>query len=327
MEAFNGTFKRIRELGLEKRVFELDSYGFTVAPPEQVADRVFSSSCARPCCGFARNAPVWSSDGAAVVCSATTKAQPQTDGQFLLFYLLMADCIFKEWALNLALYTLIDYLLRGQQRVSSLASFVKRKGKRETPSLHSNCLPACSDMANTACCLAGCTLDNSAIAMTPGSHTGCRLPRRGEGENSAVPVEAESGLLIVWHGNIWRGAFEKKTDGLRPNAASCHRRLKNQENHQWPVAHNAGNAAPQSAGVRQTGRCGSSDGLGRKRPRLFADDPIRQPRGEAGHGSDAPHGERRGDGGRGVAAGLGVRHRQERKAAQVARVGAMRRSR
>ena len=243
-EAFNGTFKRIRELGLEKHVFELDSYGFTVVPPAQVAERAF----------FERMR-----ETVLRVCKERTgvefrldrngefghyEAQPQSDGQFLLFYLLMADRVFEEWVLNPTLYTLIDYLMRGQQQVSSLTSFVKWKGKRENLGLHSDCppdrdgrLPACSDVANAAYCLTDYTLDNGAIAMVPGSHAWCRQPRPGEGENSAVPVEAEAGSLIVWHGNTWHGAFEKKTDGLRLNVTSyhCHRRLKNQENYQWRV--------------------------------------------------------------------------------------------
>ncbi len=73
--------------------------------------------------------------------------------------------------------------------------------------------------------------------MVPGSHTYCRMPKPGEGEDTAVPVEAEAGSLIVWHGNTWHGAFEKKTDGLRLNVTSyhCHRRLKTQEQYQWRV--------------------------------------------------------------------------------------------
>lgn len=40
-EAFSGTFRRIRELRLEKHVFELDSHGFVAIPPAQVAERTF----------------------------------------------------------------------------------------------------------------------------------------------------------------------------------------------------------------------------------------------------------------------------------------------
>ncbi|MCY3811227.1 MAG: phytanoyl-CoA dioxygenase family protein [Gammaproteobacteria bacterium] len=241
---FNATFKRIGELGLERNIFELDSYGFTVVPPDKVAERKFferiRATVLRICkdrtgVDFAleRNGEF-----------GHYKAQPQGGGQFLLFYLLMADRIFEEWIVNPTLYTLINYLMRGQQQLSSLTSFVKWKGERDTLGLHSDSppdrdgrMPPCSDVANAAYCLTDYTLDNGAIAMVPGSHTYCRQPKPGEGEDMAVPVEAEAGSLIVWHGNIWHGAFEKKTDGLRLNVTSyhCHRRLKTQERYQWHV--------------------------------------------------------------------------------------------
>ncbi len=241
---FNATFKRIGELGLERNIFELDSYGFTVVPPAKVAEREFfdriRATVLRICkersgVDFAleRNGEF-----------GHYKAQPQSDGQFLLFYLLMADRVFEEWIVNPTLYTLINYLMRGQQQLSSLTSFVKWKGERDTLGLHSDSppdrdgrMPPCSDVANAAYCLTDYTLDNGAIAMVPGSHTFCRQPKPGEGEDMAVPVEAEAGSLIVWHGNTWHGAFEKKTDGLRLNVTSyhCHRRLKTQERYQWHV--------------------------------------------------------------------------------------------
>lgn len=243
-EGLNRTFNRIRELGLESHVSELNTYGFTVVPPEKVADREFflniRDTVLRICkerTGFEFQLDENGEFG-------KYKAQPQSDGQFLLFYLLMADPIFEQWILNPTLYTLIDYLMGGQQQLSSLTSFVKWKGERQGLGLHSDSppdrdghLPACSDVANAAYCLTDYTLENGAIAMVPGSHRYCRQPRPGEGENNAVPVEAEAGSLIAWHGNIWHGAFPKKTDGLRLNVTSyhCHRRLKTQEAYQWRV--------------------------------------------------------------------------------------------
>lgn len=243
-EGLNRTFNRIRELGLESHVTELNTYGFTVVPPEKVADREFflniRDTVLRICkerTGFEFQLDKNGEFG-------TYKAQPQSDGQFLLFYLLMADPIFEKWILNPALYTLIDYLMGGQQQLSSLTSFVKWKGERQGLGLHSDSppdrdghLPACSDVANAAYCLTDYTLENGAIAMVPGSHRYCRQPRAGEGEKNAVPVEAEAGSLIAWHGNTWHGAFPKKTEGLRLNVTSyhCHRRLKTQEAYQWRV--------------------------------------------------------------------------------------------
>lgn len=38
-EAINPAYKRIKELGLEQHVFDIQTYGFTVVPPEKVAPR------------------------------------------------------------------------------------------------------------------------------------------------------------------------------------------------------------------------------------------------------------------------------------------------
>ena len=243
-KALNATFRRIRELGLEEHVFELDTYGFTVVPPDKVADRAFFERIRGTVLRLCRERTGVDFDLEKNGSVGHYQAQPQIPDQFLLFYLLMADRVFEEWVLNPTLYTLIDYLMRGQQQLSSLTSFVKWKGERGTLGLHSDSppdrdgrLPACSDVANAAYCLTDYTLENGAIAMVPGSHTYCRQPNPGEGEDQAVPVEGEAGSLIVWHGNMWHGAFEKKTDGLRLNVTSyhCHRRLKTQEAYQWRV--------------------------------------------------------------------------------------------
>ena len=240
----NRNFKRVRELGLEQNVFEIDTYGFTVVPPDKVADKAFFERLRSTVLRICKERTGIEFDLGRNGAFGDYKAQPQSDGQFLLFYLLMADRVFEEWVLNPTLYTLIDYLMRGQQQLSSLTSFVKWKGERDSLGLHSDSppdrdgrLPPCSDVANAAYCLTDYTLDNGAIAMVPGSHTYCRQPRPGEGEKQAVPVEAEAGSLILWHGNTWHGAFEKKTDGLRLNVTSyhCHRRLKTQEAYQWRV--------------------------------------------------------------------------------------------
>ena len=244
-EALNKTFNQITELGLESNIVELDTYGFTVVPPEKVADKSFFNRIRETVLRLCKERTGIDFSLEQNGAFGEYKAQPQTDGQFLLFYLLMADQVFEEWIVNPTLYTLIDYLMRCQQQLSSLTSFVKWRGDRDSLGLHSDSppdrdghLPACSDVANAAYCLTDYTLDNGAIAMVPGSHLYCRQPRAGEGEKRAVPVEAEAGSLIAWHGNIWHGAFPKKTEGLRLNVTSyhCHRRLKTQEAYQWRVS-------------------------------------------------------------------------------------------
>ena len=238
------TLERIGKLGLEKHVAELDSQGFTVVPPSKVADRAFFERLQATVLRLCRQRTGVDFQLDRNGAFGHYLAEPRVPGQFLLYYLLMADRVFEEWVLNPTLYALMDYLLDGNQQLSSLTSWVKWKGERDTLGLHSDSLPdvdgrmpRSSDVANAVYCLTDYTFEGGAIAMVPGSHTKRRPPRGREGEGDAVPVEAEAGSLIAWHGNTWHGAFEKKTDGLRLSVTSfhCHRRMKTQENYQWRV--------------------------------------------------------------------------------------------
>ena len=40
-ETINPAYRRIKELGLESHVFDIETYGFTIVPPEKVASREF----------------------------------------------------------------------------------------------------------------------------------------------------------------------------------------------------------------------------------------------------------------------------------------------
>ncbi len=252
-ENINPTYKRINELGLQQNIVDLDTYGFTVIPPEKVGapegflDRIRDTvlRIAKERTGVEFKVEENGSVG-------EYKAQPQMGNQFLLYYLLMADRIFEEWLMNPALYTIGTHLLHGQQQLSSLVSFVKWKSDTGDDSaysmmglgLHTDSppdrdgrLPACSDISNAAYCLTDYTEENGALAMVPGSHRYQRGPNPGEGEKDAVPVEAPAGSVIAWHGNTWHGAYPKQTDGLRLNVTTymCHRRIKTQERYQQGV--------------------------------------------------------------------------------------------
>ena len=65
----------------------------------------------------------------------------------------------------------------------------------------------------------------------PGSHKLCRHPKPGEGVQDAVPVEAPAGSVLVFHGNVWHGAFPRKNPGLRlsVNAYYCGPHYRTQE--------------------------------------------------------------------------------------------------
>ena len=155
-ESVNPIYNRVKDLDLEDHVFDIDTYGFTVIPPNKVAPQEFLENIRDTVLRIAgeRTGVDLQVDQNGSV--GAYQGQPQLPGQFLLYYLLMADRIFEEWVMNPTLHCMMDYLLQGQQQLSSLTSFIKWNGGDygETLGLHSDCppdrdgmLPPASDVA------------------------------------------------------------------------------------------------------------------------------------------------------------------------------------
>ena len=239
---------QIKKLGLQNNINDLEIDGFTIIPPKKVASTQFLNKMRKTVLRICQERTGKKFDLNKNGQIGKYKAQPQTDRQFLLYYLLMADPIFEKWLLNPTLNTMMDYLMKGTQQLSSMTSFIKWQGEGygETLGLHSDTRPSTPeglipnswfDVSNSTYCLTNYTKENGAMAMVPGSHRLYRQPKPGEGVDKAVPVEAKAGSLIIFNGGIWHGAFPKKTEGLRLNVTSyfCHRKLKTQEAYQWRV--------------------------------------------------------------------------------------------
>ena len=238
---------RIEKLGLGEYVDEIEERGFVVIPPEKVATPEFvekiRSTVLRVAEERTGNKFALDQNGN----SGKYKSEPQNEGQFLMYYLLFEDPIFEDWLNNPVMRAMVDHYMRGEGQLSSLTCFVKWKGGDygDTLGLHSDTprpttgkLPeACNDVVNSAFCLTDYSLENGAIAFVPGSHKLCRYPEPGEMVDQAVAVEAAAGSLIFFNGNVWHGAFPKKTDGLRLTITTyvCHQRLKTQEQYQWRI--------------------------------------------------------------------------------------------
>lgn len=217
-------YRQIRELGLERNIAELDAFGFTVLEPgvaapvewvERLRDRVLDVAHRRT--GVRHDL-----DGGV---HGNLDVQPKFKHQYLLYYLLLEDPIFQEAVCTPHLLALQTYMLGFNCRLSSCTSFVKWRdedGYGPNLGLHADTpvaypIPVGKDThtGNSAFLLTDYTLANGALAMVPGSHRYARQPRPGEGADSAIPIEAPMGSLVVWNGNMWHGAFPRTNDGLR----------------------------------------------------------------------------------------------------------------
>ena len=74
------------------------------------------------------------------------------------------------------------------------------------------------------------------VLYTSGSHRWQRRPmaeyqEQLHAESDMVPVEAPAGSCLIFHGNVWHGAFHKETSGLRVscNAYYCGSHFRRQE--------------------------------------------------------------------------------------------------
>ena len=263
LDAGDAHLARIRELGLEPYLLEIEVRGYTVIPPELVAPPEFTARVRDALLRVAekRTGVKHSIDQNGCAGKAAYLSSP---GFFGMLYLLLEDPVFEEWIEKPVLGALVDYTLKGQGRLSSFDALVKWKdaaqlgyeeaaaqGLLADPDLLNDALhtdsPRWPDgklldggnlMTNSAYILTDYSKENGSIAMVPGSHRLGRLPYPGEGLKDMVPVEAPAGSLIFWKGATWHGgAYPKLTDGLRltMNTTFFNRSLKTVEAYQRAV--------------------------------------------------------------------------------------------
>ncbi|HEX2038180.1 MAG TPA: phytanoyl-CoA dioxygenase family protein [Acidimicrobiales bacterium] len=239
---FNQRYRGLRQMGLEQNVAELEAFGFTVVEPEKVApadftrrlrDRLLEIASRRTGVPHALDRP---GD------PGRYDSEPRFGSQYVLYYLALEDDVFAEALLNPVATALSSYLLGGDYRLSSLTCFVKWAGPptgslglhADYPGgLRGDLPPVYGLVANATWVLTDYTRENGALAVVPGSHRLARRPGPGEGEDDAIPVEAPAGSLVVWHGNLWHGAYPKSTPGLRLSLVNymCRPAMRTQEDY------------------------------------------------------------------------------------------------
>jgi hypothetical protein len=171
--------------------------------------------------------------------------------QFLLYSYLTRDPVFELVVQHPLALPLIEYYLGNDCNLSSLTCFIKWAGGRsegkgmgmhiDSAAANKNGEPSPSTQAphvfNTNWILTDYTQENGCFAIIPGSHRWQRRPmvehmEQLHAEEEMVPVEAPAGSCLIFHGNVWHGAFDKKTNGAYSTADS----ISQHAAIHWPVA-------------------------------------------------------------------------------------------
>tara|TARA_E500000331_G_scaffold124210_1_gene121839 strand:- start:123 stop:1100 length:978 start_codon:yes stop_codon:yes gene_type:complete len=232
----------IKSLGLNKYIAELEMNGYTVVPPsvtgvsiaeiDHLTDLLLKKSEELIGCPFSvESGPEAELDygdypGTLELMSGVKPAQ------FQLMQLCTFDRAFRDLAINPVAIALMEYLIQPEStRFSSHNCFVKWKGDGYGESLGLHCDQAgvplpwgrISLNANTNWCLTEYTLENGPLAVVPGSHHRNSHPVMPGATEEAIPIECPKGSLIAFHGQLWHGAYPKKSDGLRITISNYYR--------------------------------------------------------------------------------------------------------
>lgn len=249
--------EEVKRQGLEKYVFELETDGLTIVPPEVTGiEPAFVDHCVQALLKrFTEltGCPITLEDGPLGELEwpggRYFGAEQGAPTQMLLNQLLRLDRGFRDLVVHPVADALIDHMMGrveaslgmggSARRLSSTQSFVKWEGDSgfgEGLGLHSDQgafglgvfagpkpWGTTALVANATWCLTDYTKRDGALAYVPGSHRFHKEPIWPQDAAGAVPAEAPRGSLIVWHGTTWHGAFPKLTRGLRLNAVSYYR--------------------------------------------------------------------------------------------------------
>lgn len=223
MKTMPSTYQVIKEHGLTKNLEELDSYGLTVITPEQIGDPGLLEQCREAVLRIAEERTGVKHDletGA----HGTLDNSATSEHQYLMLAIIEDDPVFEKIIQHPMTLPLVEHYLGPTCLLSSLDAFIKWQHPEghQNLGLHADdhlfqgtYLPDPPQCFNTNWILTDYTKANGAFCVVPGTHKLRRRPKHGEGVEDAVPVEAPAGSVLVFHGNVWHGAFPRENPGLR----------------------------------------------------------------------------------------------------------------
>jgi len=233
-------WSEIDQLGLRTYIADLDEYGYTVVPPEIASPNGLAERMLEACLdvaerrngkrpdlrtGYAKSHPAMAAKerGPKNRGPAAT-ADGESPVGAAMGMMLLEDPVFEEALMNPVLLALVTHLCGYNVVMSSMGCTLK--GPTGTQfHLHTDTrlpspLPVQPLLCKSMYLLTDFNRENGSTVFVPGSHKWCRNPVGsetliGEGGGQACPVEAAAGSLVVFHGNVWHGAYDRMAPGLR----------------------------------------------------------------------------------------------------------------
>ncbi|MAI41076.1 MAG: phytanoyl-CoA dioxygenase family protein [Candidatus Azotimanducaceae bacterium] len=214
----------IRSLGLESYIKDLDTDGYTVIPPEIANPDNLCQRLLDVCLSIAETRSGVRPDLLNGKSLNTNSVVGDT-----LKGILLEDPVFEEALMNPALLAISTYLC-GYDLVLSSLNFQAKSSSELKFKLHTDTrlpspLPTRALLCKCIYALTDFNQDNGSTVFVPGSQRWARNPVGDEKEfgeqtgQHAIPTVAPAGSLIIFHGNTWHGAYNRKVSGLR---ASLH---------------------------------------------------------------------------------------------------------
>lgn len=213
------TFDDLCRLDLVAHALELNIKGLTVIPPSKFAPPAFTSRLLDAVLGAFERRHGERLDY--INAESLPLALNSPLGVHMPF-LIREDPVFLEYLANDTVFSMMRYMLGRNVVVSAFDALIKANGGSEL-NLHTDEWYVPPPFAvhaggcNVTCALTDYTIENGALTYVPGSHKHKRHPVGFEGAESAVPVEASAGSLIIWDGATWHGALPRRARGLRIN--------------------------------------------------------------------------------------------------------------
>lgn len=223
--------REIARLGLEREAYELEVFGLTVVPADRTGAAPIAAKAFERVCELIEERTGTAPD----LAGGSTHTDVFVPS---LYHVIHEGEPFEQLAMHEMGQALAALLVGRRHILSGTEVFMKgpstgadvgplRRDATEVLQLglHSDMVafpepfPTIAQFCNLTWLLSDYTKEDGALAFVPGSHRLCRQPHPGEAVETAVPVEAPMGSLVIWHGNTWHGSYPRTRPGLRTGIA------------------------------------------------------------------------------------------------------------